>query len=100
MSGFKTVEMRSLIKTILSYYIERQQLKQQVKDAFLKHYRLKEIIRGEKILRVEVHSAIENELRRVGSPNFRHFQAQCLKEIGVVPSYSKGYRYYQGIERK
>lgn len=100
MSGFKTVEMRSLIKQILKYYIAKQQLRQQVKDAFLKHFRVTEIVRGQRTLRIEVHKIIENELRMTGSPAFRCLQKECLKELGVAPSFSNGYRYYHGLQRK
>ena len=93
--------MRSLIKRILKQYLARQYLKQRIQAAFLSKYQLTDYTYRSSplIARKLVHQDIENILRIGGNALMRAFQTQALIELGVVPIFSQGYRYFAGIKK-
>ncbi len=75
-------------------------MKRAVQQAFLQHYSVVPMKKGQRIKRKEIFEAIEETLR-LSADNKRRCQiTEWLREIGVVPVFSCGYRYFKGIKRK
>jgi len=89
--------MKAFVRNILKCYIKRLEFRHSVQQAFLKHYSLIPVKDSKRISRKFVYEKIEEELRLDRWNARRHYFLDCLKEIGVVPTYSKGLRYFRGI---
>lgn len=92
--------MKEFVKAVLQYYMKRMHFKHQIQQAFLKHYELIPVAKGERTKRKPIYEMIEEELRLYPSKRRRHYIMKCLLEIGVAAARTRGEDYFRGIKKR
>ena len=91
--------MKQLVKAILKEYINRNEFKHSIQQAFLRHFVITKIKNSNKYKRKEIFEIIEEELRLPRNNFRRKYFGKCLREIGIVPVFTSGYQYFVGIRK-